>query len=164
MMAYAVTVVHDRLDSMLSSFEAALQPTWWLISERERAYLTGSRPAVGWAATLDGRVFGEQGDLRWRIDDRSAHVVAVVPAHIGWRPDPSCAELALDGGRRESMLLWGRRDHGAWTEGRIPRPLEYEVDAADGDELAIIVQEMRPVDGSSRIHRFLDVINTRSSE
>jgi hypothetical protein len=158
MKARSWQIVPAGLADIVAIFVKAYQPRWAIVSERERAFVA-SVATLGndrWAITLDGRLFGERAELSWRKDGSQVFVVAIAN-DLSPLPISDADDLALAPGPKSAMLLWGTSEGGLWLEGSIPRPLDYDITAADGSQLAVLVQNLDPTDGSGRLHRYLDI-------
>ncbi len=189
MRAFSARISPEQLTSLARDAFEAIDARWLIVSTRDHQRLAPAPPSPGalddLASTLDGRLFGLEGDLRWRCDPGphapSVYVMLVARSSVSitWPGGaPSVTELIRpgpigDAGARDcrQRLLRGTWDRaGAWRDGRLPRPLDYGLRGREpGDRVAIAVEELlskrdpRAADGGmcsyagSVVERFVDV-------
>ncbi|RLC92540.1 MAG: hypothetical protein DRI79_00230 [Chloroflexi bacterium] len=80
-----------------------------------------------------GRVFGQQAEVRWWVADGGGYDVLVLSeARLGLPPQ-EWQEQSLEVGSEYRLYLWGERRarDPYWIEIRIPRPLRHPLDEAE---------------------------------
>lgn len=76
-----------------------------------------------------GRVFGPQAEVRWRMADESNYEVLILTeTKINLCPE-DWREDKVEVNAKHPLYLWGKRgsEDSYWVETRIPRPLYYPV-------------------------------------
>jgi hypothetical protein len=110
--------------------------------------------------TFDGVMFDRTHAIRWRHDAGRVWVRVDEPdgseSLLSTGPEPM-GTLTCQAGEEHAVVLWGSLDEGTWTEGRIPRPLQYHLrdDTEDGAEIWLTVQELQPSDHSGVLVRYV---------
>jgi len=113
---------------------------------------------------VQGRVFGPQGELRWRRSRGLTHLVLITDLEtanlmaLGFEGCVALPSVSGDDGLTE-YYLWGENQHGkgVWLEGRIPKPLHYPL-AFTAKCAKMRVREYRNERGVVEFVRYVEVI------
>lgn len=133
--------------------------------------------SFNWEEWVEGRFFGENAEMRWRICGGGIRGVLVSDKDFTSADDPKAFPVqGIDGVVIEDVLalndydvvdeflvLWGtyRGEDGAWREDRIPRPLDYPV-AGEGQP-CMRVRHYVNDRGVAEYYRFVDLVLMRDS-
>jgi len=129
-----------RSGTAVAELAASTRPSWWTVYWRDRFALSSERPS-DLDASIAGSAFGSTGELRWRLDGSQLHVVVLLDDdHAESRmnrhePEPlgdlgegrRLSDLEASGTTEWHLSGVYDADRRRWTEGRFPRPFDYDV-------------------------------------
>ncbi len=126
--------------------------------------------------TLEGRIFGPSGELRWRrLEVRRGACIRVV--YLGQVVLPGDAPLKDQSARLGELerqparraVLWGKLLPGApdgpvWIEQKIPHRLRYGFVEPEAERIALLREAWEAPDGTVQFWRFVDLVPWRPQE